>query len=339
MASWKNEDKGRDIVISSRVRLARNIKDVPFPVLLPEHRALQLVKSIDDCLVAQETLQTRFRKMDVSKMSRNEKRVLVEKHLTSRELGAHWGAAVFISDDEDLSIMVNEEDHIRIQCILDGFQLHHTYERADAVDNVLERCMEFSYHERFGYLTSCPTNAGTGMRASVMLHLPSMTLNNQIPSMMMTLSKFGLTIRGIYGEGTQALGDLYQISNQNTMGTTEGEIVETLHDVAKEIIKKERDLRYEILHNNRVFLEDKIFRAFGTLTHARSINSEESMKLLSLVRLGADLELIDEDLSVINRLMLEIQPGILASTYAMATNDMEQDRLRAEHIRNELNRE
>lgn len=336
MGSWKNEDKERDIVISSRVRLARNIKDMPFPVLLPENRARHLTKTIEECLNSNEGLATIFKKFDLSELKNNEKRVLVEKHLISRELGTHWGAAVFINDGEDLSIMVNEEDHIRIQCILDGFQLYNTYEQADKMDDVLEGCMEFSFHERFGYLTSCPTNAGTGMRASVMLHLPSMTLNNQIHSMMMTLSKFGLTIRGIHGEGTQALGDLYQISNQNTMGVTEHEIIDTLHDVAREIIKKERDLRYDILQNNRIYLEDKIYRAYGILSNARSINSEESMKLLSLVRLGADLELLDQKLSVINRLLLDIQPGILASTYGEAMNDMERDRVRAEHIRREL---
>lgn len=339
MCSWKNEDKERDIVISSRIRLARNLKDVPFPILLPERRALLLVKTVEDCLNHQTVENFHFRRIDVSQLNNNEKRVLVEKHLISRELGTHWGAAVFINDEEDLSIMVNEEDHIRIQCIQEGFQLYDTYGKADAVDDVLEGCMTFSFHERFGYLTSCPTNAGTGMRASVMLHLPSMTLNNQIQSMMLTLSKFGLTIRGIYGEGTQALGDLYQISNQNTMGVTEMEIIDTLHDVAREIIKKERDLRYEILQNNRVFLEDKIYRAYGVLSNARSINAEESMKLLSLVRLGADLELVDVNLSSINHLMTDIQPGNLTSRYEAATTELERDRIRAEHIRNELKTE
>lgn len=337
--SWKNEDKERDIVISSRVRLARNIKDVPFPVLLPEKRAMELVNSIDACLGGQETLETTFQRYDISKLDKNEKRVLMEKRLISKELGTHWGAAVFINREGDLSVMVNEEDHIRIQCILDGFQLNNTYKRANGVDDVLESCMEFSFHERFGYLTSCPTNAGTGMRASVMLHLPTMTLNDQIQSMMLTLSKFGLTIRGIYGEGSQALGDLYQISNQNTMGVTEHDIIQTLHDVAREIIKKERELRNDMLINKRVFLEDKIFRAYGILSNARSIDSEESMKLLSLVRLGADLELLNEDISVINRLMLDIQPGILSSKYDMTATETERHRIRAEHIRKELKQE
>lgn len=337
--SWKSENKERDIVISSRVRLARNIKDIPFPVLIPENRAGEIVDAVDECLKSQQTMETAFQRYDISKLGNNEKRVLMEKHLISKELGTHWGAAVFIDREEDLSIMVNEEDHIRIQCILDGFQLSNTYQKANGVDDVLEGCMEFSFHERFGYLTSCPTNAGTGMRASVMLHLPSMTLNNQIQSMMMTLSKFGLTIRGIYGEGTQALGDLYQISNQNTLGVTEQEIIDTLHDVAREIIKKERDLRHEMLEKNRTFVEDKIYRAYGILSNARTIDSEESMKLLSLVRLGADLELLELDLPIINRLMLDTQPGILANTYEVTVSDKERDRVRAEHIRKELNRE
>jgi protein arginine kinase len=229
--------------------------------------------------------------------------------------------------------MVNEEDHVRIQCIQEGFQLHNTYDMANSVDDVLERCVDFAYHEKYGYLTACPTNVGTGMRASVMLHLPSLTLNNQINTMIVTLAKFGLTIRGIYGEGTQALGDLYQISNQNTLGMTERELIENLHDVAREIIKKEREHRYEILSTNKTYLEDKIYRAFGILSNARSINAEESMKLLSLVRLGSDLELIEQDIGVINDLMINIQPGILSGIYGEEMTDRDRDRIRAEHIR------
>ncbi|MBF7096416.1 protein arginine kinase [Alkalibacter mobilis] len=336
MVSWRNEDKQRDIVISSRVRLARNIKNMPFPVLLPEKRAMLVVESVESCLMNQKTLTTEFKKIMIGKIDAGEKKMLVEKHLTSPELGKHWGASVFISENEDVSIMVNEEDHVRIQCIKEGFQLQEAYNTANKVDDVLEECVEFAYHQKYGYLTSCPTNAGTGMRASVMLHLPTLTLNNQIGTMTMTLAKFGLTIRGIYGEGSQALGDLYQVSNQNTMGVTEQEIINTLHDVAKEIIKKERDIRYEILHNNRIFLEDKIFRAYGILTNARTMDPEESLKLLSLVRLGSDLELIDQDISIINRLMSDIQPGILAKTYKIGIEDADRDRIRAQHIRNQL---
>ncbi len=339
MGSWKYEDKERDIVISSRIRLARNIKGMPFPILLPEHKARLLVDLIFNCLEKDESLGTEFMKIEVGSVGNNERRVLVEKHLTSPELGSNKCAAVFINKNEDISIMANEEDHVRIQCIQEGFQLHKTYEMANAVDDVLEKCVDFAYHEKYGYLTACPTNVGTGMRASVMLHLPSLTLNNQINTMIVTLAKFGLTIRGIYGEGTQALGDLYQISNQNTLGMTERELIENLHDVAREIIKKEREHRYEILNTNRIYLEDKIYRAFGVLSNARSINAEESMKLLSLVRLGSDLELIDQDIGTINDLMVNIQPGILSGIYGGDLTEIDRDRIRAEHIRKFLKSE
>ncbi|MFZ7133007.1 MAG: protein arginine kinase [Eubacteriales bacterium] len=329
---WDNENKDKDIVVSSRIRLARNIKNLPFPLFLSDDSAEKIVHMVDD-VVLESTDLSPFTKIELKQLTSNEKRMLVEKHLTSPELGNHAYSTVFIRNDEKVSIMINEEDHIRIQCILEGFQLENAYAIANKVDDLLEAKISYCFDEKYGYLTSCPTNLGTGMRASVMLHLPSLTLSNQMNSFVQTLARFGITIRGIYGEGTEALGDLYQISNQTTLGVNEQGIITNIHDVSKEIIKRERDLRYEILNNNRIYLEDKIYRAFGILSHARSINLEESMKLLSLVRLGSDLNLVGNDIKIINNLIETIQPGILSDIYQNELRNKDIDRIRAEHIR------
>lgn len=335
MELWNSGNIEKDIVMSCRIRLARNIQDLLFPTFLPDIKAKEIVDLVGDTIVSQPAMQ-KFSMIEIDNMSLNARRILVEKHLTSPELGDNKHAAVFIRDDEKVSIMINEEDHIRIQCILEGFQLNDAYNLANEIDDILEQKIKYSFNEKYGYLTSCPSNVGTGMRASVMLHLPSLSLSNQINTLVQTLAKFGLTIRGIYGEGTQALGDLFQISNQTTLGLNEEEIIINLHRVAKEIIKREREIRYEILGNNKLYLEDKIFRAYGILTNARTINSEESMKLLSLVRLGCDLDLLDKEINIINDLMTTIQPGILADIYGGEISEEERDKIRAHHIRKKL---
>lgn len=329
---WDSENKDKDIVISSRVRLARNIKDYPFPLFLSDIHGKQVVEMVND-VVTDDLNLFPFTKINVDDLSSNEKKMLVEKHLTSPELGNHPIATVFIREDERVSIMVNEEDHIRIQCILEGFQLQDAYKIANNIDDLLELKIDYCFDEKYGYLTSCPTNVGTGMRASVMLHLPTLTLNNQMNNLIQMLARFGMTIRGIYGEGTEALGDLYQISNQTTLGSKEEDIISNIHGVVKEIIKRERNLRMEILNNNPVYLEDKIHRAYGILKSARKIDLEESMKLLSLVRLGGDLNLIDNDIKIINRLIQTIQPGILSDIYKNEITEKNIDEVRAEHIR------
>ncbi|MFZ7119698.1 MAG: protein arginine kinase [Eubacteriaceae bacterium] len=335
MELWNSGNKEKDIVMSCRIRLARNIQDLLFPAFLPDIKAKEIVDLVEDTLVSQPITQ-KFSMIEIDNMSLNARKILVEKHLTSPELGNNKHASVFIRDDEKVSIMINEEDHIRIQCILEGFQLNDAYNLANEIDDILEQKIKYSFNEKYGYLTSCPSNVGTGMRASVMLHLPSLSLSNQINTLVHTLAKFGLTIRGIYGEGTQALGDLFQISNQTTLGLNEEEIIINLHRVAKEIIKREREIRYEILNNNKLYLEDKIFRAYGILTNARTINSQESMKLLSLVRLGCDLDLLDKEINIINDLMTTIQPGILADIYGGEISEEERDKIRAHHIRKNI---
>lgn len=324
--------KEKDIVISSRVRLARNIKDLPFAAMIQEEDSKKAIKLVEGALNNQDQSMPYFNKVEVKDLNTNEKRMLVEKHLASKEWSKNDEAAVFIRKDENVSIMVNEEDHIRIQCILDSFQLRRAFDIANEIDDILEEKIRYAFDDKYGYLTACPSNVGTGMRASVMIHLPSLTLGNQMNDLIQTLARFGITIRGIYGEGSQSLGDLYQISNQITLGLNEETIIRNLHSVIKEIIKRERNVRNEMLINNRIYLEDKVFRALGILENARTITVEESMKLISLIRLGTDLEIIEQDISEINRLILSIQPGILSHTYGIPiTNKL--DNTRAEHIR------
>ncbi|RBP58602.1 protein arginine kinase [Alkalibaculum bacchi] len=324
--------KEKDIVISSRVRLARNIKDLPFAAMIQEEDSKKAIKLVEGALNNQDQSMPSFNKVEVKDLNTNEKRMLVEKHLASKEWSKNDEAAVFIRKDENVSIMVNEEDHIRIQCILDSFQLRRAFDIANEIDDILEEKIRYAFDDKYGYLTACPSNVGTGMRASVMIHLPSLTLGNQMNDLIQTLARFGITIRGIYGEGSQSLGDLYQISNQITLGLNEETIIRNLHSVIKEIIKRERNVRNEMLINNRIYLEDKVFRALGILENARTITVEESMKLISLIRLGTDLEIIEQDISEINRLILSIQPGILSHTYGIPiTNKL--DNTRAEHIR------
>lgn len=324
--------KEKDIVISSRVRLARNIKGLPFAVMIEQDDSEKAITLVEEALKNQDPSMPSFYKLAVKDLNANEKRILVEKHLASKDWSKNSEAAAFIRSDEHVSIMVNEEDHIRIQCILDSFQLRRAFEIANEIDDLLEEKIRYAFDDKYGYLTACPSNVGTGMRASVMIHLPSLTLGNQMNELIQTLARFGITIRGIYGEGSQSLGDLYQISNQITLGLSEETIVQNLHSVVKEIIIRERNVRHEMLNRNRVYLEDKVFRALGILENARTISVEESMKLISLIRLGTDLKIIQQDITEINELMLSIQPGILSHTYGIPiTNKL--DDTRAQHIR------
>ena len=318
----------KDIVISSRVRLARNIKGLPFPTMIKDEDSIETVQLVENALVNNES----FNKLEIEDLTYNEKRILIEKHLISKEWGKNSHAAAFIRNDEQVSILINEEDHIRIQCIIDGFQLYEAYEIANAVDDLLEEKIQYAFDDHYGYLTSCPTNIGTGMRASVMVHLPTLTLSNQMNELIQTLARFGITIRGIYGEGSESLGDLYQISNQVTLGVNEESIIDNVHNTAKEIIIRERQLRQDMLDHNRIYLEDKVFRALGILQNARIITIEESMKLLSLVRLGTDLGILQEDIAEINKLLTSIQPGILSHQYGIPINKSLNNK-RAEHIR------
>ncbi len=334
------EETFNHIVISSRVRLARNLEDFPFPVALTKEKSKEVIKLMGDAILQGNTvLNTLFDLVEMENVSEGEKRVLIEKHLISPNLTQNSEkSAVMINKEESVSIMINEEDHLRIQCFFSGFQLEKALDLANKIDDILEENIRYAFNEKLGYLSSCPTNLGTGIRASVMAHLPALSMTGYMDRILQAANQIGLTIRGLYGEGTEAEGNIYQISNQVTLGRTESEIIDTLKEVTKQIARKENDARATILSNTKDKLEDKICRSYGILTNSRIMNSKEALKLLSDVRLGIDLGIIENvEVETINTLMLEIQSGMLQKIYGRNLSSSDRDKKRAHLIRNKIN--
>jgi protein arginine kinase len=328
----------KDVVLSSRVRLARNIKDISFPTIMTEEEGRKVIELARKAILGSNTiLSTQFREYEMKKLTPLDRQALVEKHLISPDLSQNIKTGyALIKDDNTLSIMVNEEDHLRIQCILQGFKLDESWDMADKIDDLIEETIDYAYDEKLGYLTSCPTNVGTGIRASVMVHLPALTLTGQISNILNSVSKIGMAVRGIYGEGTQALGDIYQISNQVTLGQSEIEIIENIKGVAKQIISSERKAREELYKKQKIQIEDKVGRAFGILSNAKIMSTNEYMKLMSDVRLGIVLGIIDVDLDVLDRLTTQIQPANLQKIYGQPLDPYERDVKRAEYVSQQL---
>ncbi|NLK52404.1 MAG: protein arginine kinase [Syntrophomonadaceae bacterium] len=330
-----------DIVISSRVRLARNLLDVPFPQQMSEKQAQDVVDGVAEILAEKEVRQVlgNLEVVALSELSALDRQILVEKHLISpiHADNTARGRGLAIRDDEAISIMLNEEDHLRIQCLFSGLQVKEAWELANQVDNHLESKLSFAFDERWGYLTVCPTNVGTGMRASVMLHLPALMITNQAQRVLSTLSQIGLAVRGLYGEGTEATGNLFQISNQVTLGLREEELVNNLTAVTGHIIEQERSARQHLLQKARWQLEDRVCRAQGALAYARIMTSEEALSHLSDVRLGVDLGIIKSiDLRTLNELIIMTQPGYLQKLAGQEMSGAARDLKRASIIREKL---
>ncbi|MGB9779898.1 protein arginine kinase [Caldanaerobacter sp.] len=328
----------KDVVLSSRIRLARNIKDISFPTIMTEEEGRKVIELARKAILGSNTiLSTQFTEYEMRKLTPLDRQALVEKHLISPDLSQNIKTGyVLIKDDNTVSIMVNEEDHLRIQCILQGFRLDESWDMADKIDDLIEETIDYAYDEKIGYLTSCPTNVGTGIRASVMVHLPALTITGQISNILNSVSKIGMAVRGIYGEGTQALGDIYQISNQVTLGQSEIEIIENIKGVAKQIISSERKAREELYKKQRIQIEDRVGRAFGILSNAKVMSTNEYMKLMSDVRLGIVLGIIDVDLDVLDRLTTQIQPANLQKIYGQPLDPYERDVKRAEYVSRQL---
>jgi len=326
-----------NIILSSRIRLARNINDTPFPAMLDKAAGMKVVNSIYNEATKKDIFDG-FKFYDMQNTGSVERYVLVERHLISPNLAANGSkGAALIDRDEVISIMLNEEDHIRIQTLLPGMQVREALEKANRIDDVLENRVEYAYDERLGYLTSCPTNVGTGIRASMMVHLPGLNLTSNISKILHAVSQIGLTIRGIYGEGTEFIGNLFQISNQITLGRSEEEIVESLIATTKQIIDKENESRNILMKNNRLKLEDKIWRSWGIISNARVINGTESMKLLSDIRLGVDLGVLKNiPVSVLNEIMVDLNNASLQYNSITELNAVQRDIIRAEKIRMKL---
>lgn len=301
-----------DIVISSRARLARNIAGYPFVgKASAEHRS-QIIAEVRNVL-SDRIGNRRTTTINVEQLSEMDRQFLMERQLISRELSRGEGPrAVILSAGERHSVMINEEDHLRLQVLHSGFALDECWQECDALDDQLESQIPFSFHPQLGYLTACPTNVGTGLRVSVMLHLPALRMTREIQKVHQAAQKIKLAVRGLYGEGSQALGDFYQISNQLTLGKTERQLITEVREVVQRIVEWERKVRRMLVKDREPWLMDQVSRAWGTLTSARSISSEETMHLLSSVRMGLQMDLLDgRDAALINELFIQTQPAHL----------------------------
>jgi len=327
-----------DIVISSRVRLARNLSRFPFLTRATEDQRSEIHEAIRRALNRIGLAENGHLYVDLDRTTELTSRFLLERHLISRELANGTGdRGVLFNQSEMLAVMVNEEDHLRMQAIRAGFQVQEAYRDIEVVDDQLDKDLEFAFSEDFGYLTACPTNVGTGMRASVMFHLPALVFTRQIDKVFASVTKINLAVRGFYGEGTQASGDFYQISNQVTLGLGEREILDLLTRVVPKIVTYEREVREHLIEKDRLRLEDRIWRAYGVLQAARSISSEETMDLLSAVRLGVNLGVLGNvDIATVNELFILTQPAHLQRLEKRDLNPGERDATRAQFIRRHL---
>ncbi|KYH28783.1 MULTISPECIES: protein arginine kinase [Clostridium] len=339
MKSWiETQTENEDVVLSSRIRLARNLKNAPFPNKLNEEQGKDIVKNVEDAFYSSPYTEEKFKTIYLWQNDDVTNQSYFERHLISERLISNKKEAAFIVDeDETVSIMINEEDHLRLQAITGGLNLKEAFNYINKLDDLLEERLEYAFNEKLGYLTSCPTNLGTGLRASVMLHLPALTANNEIVGLLNALTQVGMTIRGLYGEGSRGEGNLYQISNQTTLGLSEEEILTNLAGVINQVINRENLARERILSKNRYEIEDKIFRSVGILKSAVMLSSKECLNLLSNVRLGVEMGIIkDIDKNTLNKLLVDIQPASLQKATRQKLFDKQRDLNRAILVKERL---
>ncbi len=325
------------VVLTSRIRLARNLELAPFPGwATAEQRRLameQMLPVIQDLRQMKDAFA-----QSLGGLTAVQKQVLVERHLISREHAARTeGSAAVIERRQSLSIMVNEEDHLRMQSIRPGLNLRVAFDALSEVDDELQQRLPFAFDRKLGFLTTCPTNLGTGLRASAMLHLPALVISDQIGQVLHAIGRMGLAVRGLYGEGTESLGNLYQISNQSTLGESENEIIERLERVISQVASHEMNARLKLLEDEPLMLQDKMGRSFGTLQHAWLIDSKEALNHLSVIRLGGNLGFFpQETVRLCDSLLMEIQPAHLQLHVGMKLSPEQRDERRAQIIRQHL---
>ena len=323
-----------DIVMSSRVRLARNLAQYPFVGRATEQERTEVEQFLHSRLT-QVPVGGKLEYLDLGELEELDRQFLVERQLISREHAEAVGArAVAIDEQEQVSLMINEEDHLRIQCMHSGLDLHAVWDQVSAVDDEIESVVPYAFHDRWGYLTACPTNVGTGIRVSVMLHLPALVITRQIDKVFRSLHKISLAVRGLYGEGSQAFGDFYQISNQTTLGRTEQDLISQVADVVPVLIDYERRARDFLLQETEQNVHDQVSRAYGILRTAQTISAEETMQLLSRVRMGVLLGLIDDiDVAGINQLLVRTQPAHLQKLRGVELETKDRNIERARYLR------
>lgn len=329
-----------DIVMSSRIRLARNLANYPFIRRCTDIDRVNIESIVREKLSADD----RFSDMSfilINDLEEVDRQFLVERQLISRELANADGArSVAIDQLEQASLMVNEEDHLRIQVMQSGLNLFSAWEKINHLDDIIESHLNYAYSPLYGYLTSCPTNVGTGMRVSVLVHLPALVITQEIEKVFRSLQRINLVVRGLYGEGTQAMGDFYQVSNQVTLGKSEAELIEQVSDVVPAIIDYERKAREFLIAEKQNELFDKVSRAYGTLQTAKQISSQETMYLLSQVRMGVNLGLIgDLGITEINELFIRTQPAHLQKIFQTDLNTNQRNIQRANYLHSQLKSE
>jgi len=330
-----NDLDNNEIVITSRIRLARNLKNYKFPIKMTDEESEKVIFEVKSAV---EKQNLNYKLTYMKDLTEIEKSVLIENHLISPALAEKKEQAAFLlSPDQRVSIMLNEEDHIRIQTLENGMSLKECWYESNKIDDILEEQVDYAFDKELGYVTSCPTNIGTGMRASVMVHLPALFITNQIDKLLYGVSQLGVAVRGVYGEGTKSVGHLYQISNQGTLGVSEETLIDKISQIVMQIVEKEEKTREHLKKNNLNELEDDFYRAYGLLTNARRMSAEEAMKLLSLVKLAKEMGIMHmaEDKNVYD-LMVKIQPNNISSASGKEMLPKERDQKRAELIRNEL---
>jgi protein arginine kinase len=326
-----------DVAMSTRIRLARNVEGYPFPGYIAEDKRKELEERLRTW-ISKAKVADDIQYQNVNALPTLQRTLLVEKHIISRELANGTGErGVTFGADELISVMTNEEDHLRIQVLRCGLKLREAFETIRQIDQKLEKSVPYAFHDKFGYLTACPTNCGTGMRISVMLHLPTLVLMNQIQKVFQAATKVGLTVRGFYGEGTNASGDFFQISNQHTLGRTEDESLGVVERIVTKIVEYERGVRKHLMESNRMLLEDKVWRSLGVLRYARKLTSEEAMELLSAVRLGVTMNLVPGlNIADVNELFVLTQPAHLQALKGRTLEAPERDIARANLVRDRL---
>jgi len=337
-AVWlSGERSGSQVVLSSRARLARNVANTPFPGRADTDKRESILSFVKTAVRKSKDL-SKGTFVDCAQLDDLDRTFLVERHLVSLEFTrCRDFSALLIGEQEDLSVMINEEDHLRIQALASGLDIRKAFQLADRADDELSKSLEFAFDPTFGYLTSCPTNTGTGMRASVLIHLPGLALTREIEKVISEISKLRFVVRGFYGEGSDVWGNLFQVSNQSTLGQSEEEIMESLETVTRQIIEYEENARKRLFSEAKDQIEDKIWRAYGILRHARVLTSEEELNMLSAIRLGIGTGVVDGvSLAQLDEILALSQPAHLQKYFKRRMDPAERDRVRAELVRSKL---
>ncbi|PJI08809.1 MULTISPECIES: protein arginine kinase [Clostridium] len=337
MENWlNNTNNNNQMVITTRIRLARNIKGIPFPDKLSDDEGRNVVEKVNSAFNKSENQN--FKCIDLWENDNNCNAEFLEKHLISKKLIDNSRKSAFIlNNDETVSIMINEEDHLRLQAITAGLNLKEAYNCIDKIDDELEENIDYAFDEKLGYLTACPTNLGTGMRASVMIHLPALSMNNEMGRVLNALSQIGITIRGLWGEGSKAIGGLYQISNQVTLGMSEMDIISNLKTVVEQIMNQENLSRERIMKKYKYELEDKMYRSLGILKNSVILDINECLNLISNVRIGVEMGIIKNiDINKLNNLLVNVQKATLQEIYNKKLSKSEENIKRALYVRENL---